>query len=167
MPCRTGIACTHVAFLAVFGCSSGESTTGGATNANLVSTCDEICANVAAQCAGPPTLESQCMAACSNLGLVGLGCLDPFASYLTCIAGATSVHCDASGQYVLITPSQCEGDRQAVLTCNASPGLVTACVALPSSASCAGSSTEFCVGAPTGCSPPSPNPIGIGTYCCP
>jgi hypothetical protein len=161
-----------VALLLASACSSGESTTtGGVSNGNLVSTCDQICANVAAQCVGSPSLEAQCMAACSNLNLVGVGCLDPFASYLACIAGATSVHCDANGQYVLLTPAQCESDRQAVLTCNASPGLVTACIALPSSPSCTpasgGTSTEFCVGAPANCMPPSPNPIGIGTYCCP
>jgi hypothetical protein len=153
-----------LALAAIASCSSGGSA--GASPASLVSTCDQICANVVAQCAGMPGLEAQCVSACGALNLVQTGCLDPFASYLACIAGATSVQCGANG--VLITPPQCESDRQAVLGCNAPPGPVQACVQLPGSTACSGASgAVFCVGAPNGCQSPSPNPIGIGTYCCP
>jgi len=144
----------------------------GPTPATLVSTCDQICANVVAQCTESASLEQQCTSACGDLSLVQLGCLDPFASYLACMAGGTSVQCGANGQDVLITTPQCESDRQAVLDCTAPPGPVAACVQLPGNASCGvtapgAAGAVFCVGAPSGCDSPSPNPIGIGTYCCP
>jgi hypothetical protein len=153
-------------------CSGGGGGSIGPTAASLVSTCDQICGNVVAQCTESASLDAQCMAACGDLSLVQLGCIDPFASYLACIAGATSVQCGADGQDVVLTTPECETDRQAVLACNAPPGLVAACVQLPGTASCAvsasgGSAAMFCVGAPSGCSAPSPNPVGIGTYCCP
>jgi hypothetical protein len=153
-------------------CSGGGSGSLGPTPATLVSTCDQICSNVVAQCSESVTLNAQCVNACGDLGLVQVGCIDPFASYLACIAGATSVQCGAGGQDVVITTPQCESDRQAVLTCNAPPGVVTACVQLPGNTACGpvaagAASPEFCVGAPSGCQSPSPNPIGIGTYCCP
>jgi len=146
----------------------------GPTPATLVSTCDQICANVVAQCSESVALEMQCTNACGALGLAPLGCLDPFASYLSCLAGATSVQCEAGGQDVVITTPQCASDREAVLSCNAPPGPVAACVELPPGntscglASPGGPTAMFCVGAPANCDPsPSPNPLGIGTYCCP
>jgi hypothetical protein len=156
-------------------CSGGNSTNIDTSPATLVSKCNQICSNVLAQCpsaAGAP--YSACMSACNDLNLVPQSCLDPFASYLICLAGATSVTvtCGSGGDYVLVTPQDCEDDREATLSCNASPGLVAACIALPST-SCAlppaggGANAEFCVGAPSGCAPPSPNPLGIGIYCCP
>ena len=162
--------------VAVASCSSGGGgggRTGSATPANLVSTCDMICGNVVAQCAPATGLYGACISACGNLNLLPATCLDPFLSYLTCIAGATSVQCGADGQYVLITPQQCRSDREATLTCNASPGLIAACVALPGNDSCgsAGRAVSgnpvFCVGAPEGCVAPHANPLGIGVYCCP
>jgi len=153
-------------------CSGGGSGSLGPTPETLVSTCDQICANVVAQCSESAALDAECLNACGDLSLVQLGCIAPFASYLACIAGATSVQCGADGQDVVVTTPQCEDDRQAVLTCNAPPGVVTACVQLPGNTSCGPSATsamsaEFCVGAPSGCQSPSPNPVGIGTYCCP
>ena len=158
-------------------CSSSNS--GGTPDnspATLISKCDQICNNVLATCtsaAGAP--YNACLSACGDLAVVPASCLNPFAAYLICIAGATSVTvtCGANRDYVLVTPPDCEADRQATLSCNASPGLVAACVALPGNTSCAtppagsGSNPEFCVGAPTGCAPPTPNPLGIGVYCCP
>jgi hypothetical protein len=124
---------------------------------------------VVKQCSGSAILGAQCTAACGDLNLVQLGCLDPFASYLSCVAGATSVQCGPNGQDVLIEPPNCESERQAVLHCNAPPGVVAACLQLPNDSSCVPSTgtAMFCVGAPTGCHSPAPNPIGIGTYCCP
>jgi hypothetical protein len=150
------------------GGGSGMSDTSPAT---LVSKCDQICNNVVTQCAG--AASGPCLGACNDLSLVPASCLNPFLSYLICIAGATSVTCGANGNAVLVTPPDCESDREATLNCNASPGLVAACIALPGNASCAaapagaGPNPEFCVGAPTGCAAPSPNPLGIGIYCCP
>jgi len=91
------------------------------------------------------------------------------------VAGATSVSvtCGTNGDYVLVSPANCEDDRDATLSCNAKPGLVAACIALPPNVQCAappaggGPNAEFCVGAPNGCAPPSANPLGIGLYCCP
>jgi hypothetical protein len=154
------------------GSGGGSGNLGGATPASLVSTCDQICSNVVAKCAGSASLDAQCLAACNDVGLVQLGCIDPFASYLACMAGATSVQCGLNGQDVLITIPQCESDRQAVVMCNAPPGAVAACLQLPDNTPCGPSAPKamvamFCVGAPTGCHSPAPNPIGIGTYCCP
>jgi hypothetical protein len=156
-------------------CSGGGGGTLGPTPATLVSTCDKICANVVATCTESVSLDATCMAACGDLNLVQLGCIDPFAAYLACIAGATSVQCGAGGQDVLITTPECESDRQAAITCNAPPGAVAVCIELPDNSACGVSapgsvSAMFCVGAPSGCSLPpssSPNPVGIGTYCCP
>jgi hypothetical protein len=144
--------------------------------ATLISKCDQICNNVLAQCTGTAGAPyNACLSACDDLAVVPASCLDPFASYLICIAGATSVTvtCGSNGDAALVTPPDCEADREATLNCNASPGLVAACIALPGNASCAtpaaGSAPnpEFCVGAPSGCAPPTPNPLGIGVYCCP
>lgn len=144
--------------------------------ATLINKCDQICNNVVAQCAAAAGVPyTTCLSACNDLGLLPQSCLNPFASYLLCIAGATSitVTCGANGDAALVTPDNCEADLEATLSCNASPGLVAACIALPGNASCAappaggGPNTEFCVGAPSGCEPPSPNPLGIGVYCCP
>jgi hypothetical protein len=143
---------------------------------SLISKCDQICGNIVASCASAAGLPySTCLGACNDLQLVPSSCLNPLASYLICLAGATSISvtCGAGGDYALVTPPDCEDDRQATLTCNASPGLVAACVALPGNLSCTavpvggGPNPEFCVGAPSGCAPPSPNPLGIGVYCCP
>jgi len=161
--------------VAVASCSGSGSTINNGSNgspASLVSTCDTICNNVVAQCVQATGLYTTCLSACNDLNLLPSSCLDPFLSYLTCEAGATSTHCGSDGQYVLITPAQCQTARQETLDCNASPGLVSACVALPGNSSCgspdlAGTNPVFCVGAPNECSPPSPNPLGIGVYCCP
>jgi hypothetical protein len=147
--------------------SGGSSGLGGPTTGTLVSTCDQICSNVVAQCTdGPANVFTDCLSACGALNIVQDSCLDPFASYLACIAGATSVTCGAGGAYVLITPAQCQGDLEATLNCNAAPGLVQACISLPGNTSCGASGAFFCVGAPAACSPPEPNPLGIGVYCC-
>jgi hypothetical protein len=158
-------------------CSGGNSSSGFDTSpATLVSKCDQICSNIVAQCAaaaGAPF--DACRSACGDLALIPQSCLNPFASYLLCVAGATSISvtCGPGGDSALVTPPDCEDDRQATLTCNASPGLVAACIALPANASCTlppsggGSNPEFCVGAPSGCAPPTANPLGIGVYCCP
>jgi hypothetical protein len=145
---------------------------GNGSPATVVSTCDMICDNVVGQCAGAVGLLPTCTSACGDLNLLPLGCLNPFLSYLTCVAGATQVTCNADGTYVLITPQACEADREATLDCNASPGLVAACVSLPGNTSCStspdiqGTTPEFCVGAPNGCASPATNPLGIGIYCC-
>jgi hypothetical protein len=159
-------------FCALSHCSGSGGGRLNSSPASLVSTCDQICANVVAQCSGSPSLEATCVGTCGDLNLVQLGCVDPFASYLACVAGATSVHCAAGGQDVLITTPQCESEMQAVLHCNAPPGIVTACVQLPGNTSCGvmapgATGPVFCIGAPAACTSPSPNPIGIGTYCCP
>jgi hypothetical protein len=159
-----------------FGSSgSGGGLNFGASN-NLVSTCDQICNNVVAQCAPAADFYGNCLSVCGDLNLVNLGCLNPFASYLACIAGAKSVTCE--GNSVLISPPECATDRAAALSCNAGPGLVSACIAVPSNGACGspGTSSEsagtalqqvFCVGAPETCTAPQPNPLGIGIYCCP
>jgi hypothetical protein len=117
-------------------------------------------------------MELQCSNACGNLSLVQAGCVDPLASYLTCLAGATSVQCGSGGQYVLVTPPACESYRQAFLSCDAGPSPVSACVQLPGNNACgttapAGTRPVFCVGEPAGCTSPQPNPLGLGTFCCP
>jgi hypothetical protein len=166
------------------GGSSGSAGGGLNTPGTLVSTCDTICSNVVAECTGASDLLGTCLSACNDLNLVNLGCLDPFASYLACVAGATSVQCGGDGQYVLITPSQCNADREAALSCNAQPGLIAACISVPTSNECGSvvatdgdsgiptvvespGQPYFCVGAPEGCFSPQTNPIGIGIYCCP
>ncbi len=159
--------------LAGASCSSNGTTTtengGSPSPGSLVSTCDTICNNLSPCASG--SLNSQCLSVCSNLNLVPATCLNPFASYLACLAGAKSVSCEAGGQYVLVTPPECETDRQAFATCNAGPSVVAACLALSASTACTSLApadrAEFCVGAPSGCLAPSPNPLGIGTYCCP
>lgn len=159
--------------------SSGGNGPGGSNSspATLVSDCDRICGNVLTKCPGVAGVPyNTCVSACDDLSLIPSSCLNPFASYLLCEVGATSVSvtCGPNGDSVtLLTPPACEGDRDATLTCNASPGLVAACIALPGNTSCTaaqvggGPNPEFCVGAPTGCAPPNPNPLGIGLYCCP
>ena len=150
------------------GCSSDNNNNngngGGASPATLVSTCDTICNNLS-PCASA-SLAAQCLNVCNDLNVVPATCLDPFASYLACLAGAKSVSCQAGGQYVLITPPECQSDRQAFVSCNANPSIIAACTQLQTNTSCAGKSV-FCVGAPSGCAAPTPNPLGIGTYCCP
>lgn len=161
-------------------CSSGTSSTGSSNTspAGLVNDCDQICDNVLMKCPGVANVPyNTCITACDDLSLVPMSCLNPFASYLLCEVGATSVSvaCGPNGNSVtLATPPNCESDREATLTCNASPGLIAACIALPGNTSCltappvgGGPNPEFCVGAPTGCAPPNPNPLGIGIYCCP
>jgi hypothetical protein len=153
-------------------CSSGGSSSGGASGLTLVSECDRICSQLSTCGATAASLEAQCTNACGNLALVA-GCLDPFAGYLTCLAGATSVQCGAGGQYVLVTPPACESYRQTFLACNAGPSPVSACVELPGNTSCAtpgspaGVHAAFCVGQPSSCTSPQPNPLGLGTFCCP
>ena len=157
-------------------CSGGGHSNGlDESPATLINKCDQICNNILATCAsaaGAP--YNACTSACNDLAFIPSSCLDPFASYLICVAGATSVSvtCGGNGDSVLVSPANCESDREATLSCNAKPGLVAACIALPGNASCpapmaAGPNAEFCVGAPNGCAPPSPNPLGIGVYCCP
>jgi hypothetical protein len=157
-------------------CSGGSSSGLDDSSGALISKCDQICNNVLAQCpsaSGAP--YTNCIAACGDLTIVPSSCLDPFAAYLLCISGATSVAvtCEASGDYVFVTPPNCESDREQTLNCNASPGPVAACIALPNNNSCAtppaggGANPFFCVGAPSGCAAPMPNPLGIGVYCCP
>jgi hypothetical protein len=123
-------------------------------------------------CAPASSLYGTCLSACGDLNLLPQSCLNPFLAFVTCEADATMVDCNADGTYAVLTPSQCDTDRDATLECNATPGLVSACVALPGNASCsgpdlAGTNPVFCVGAPNGCTAPEPNPIGIGVYCCP
>jgi|HubBroStandDraft_6_1064221.scaffolds.fasta_scaffold130392_2 hypothetical protein len=149
---------------------------GGPDNspATLINKCDQICSNVVATCTGASGAYNACLSACGDLAVVPASCLNPFASYLICLTGATSVTvtCGANGDVALVTPPDCEADREATLNCNASPGLVAACIALPGNTSCAtapagsGTNPVFCVGAPSGCEPPTPNPLGIGVYCC-
>jgi hypothetical protein len=164
---------------------SGSSNDAPPSAASLVQTCDSICAHVVAQCAAPPSLTAECLSACNDLALANLGCIAPLASYLVCLSGATSIQCQAGGQYVLLSPPQCDAQRTSVLNCNASPGLIAACIAIPGSTACVGETPApggatggntgtasgggavFCVGAPSGCVSPTPNPLGLGTYCCP
>jgi hypothetical protein len=161
---------------AVASCSSNGTRTNGyggnGTPATLVSECDQICGNVVSMCAPATAALGTCLSACGDLNLLPQSCLNPFLSYVTCEADVTQVDCNADGTYVLVSPSQCEDARQETLDCNASPGLISACVALPGNASCgtpdlAGTNPVFCVGVPNGCSAPAPNPLGIGVYCCP
>jgi hypothetical protein len=171
-PQSGGLLLGCVLFCALAHCSGSGGGRVSPTPASLVSTCDQICANVVAQCSGSVSLEATCESACGDLSFVQLGCIDPFASYLACVVGATSVKCGAGGQDVLIMTPQCESDRQAVLNCNAPPGAVAACVQLPGNTSCGvvapgATGPVFCVGVPNGCNSPTPNPVGIGTYCCP
>jgi hypothetical protein len=158
--------------LAGASCSSGGSGGAGASPLTLVSECDRICGQLATCGASAASLQLQCSNACGNLSLVQAGCVDPFASYLTCLAGANSVQCGSGGQYVLVTPPACESSRQAFLSCNAGPSPVAACVQLPSNDACASAVAPathafFCVGAPAACTSPQPNPLGLGTFCCP
>jgi hypothetical protein len=152
-------------------CSSGNGNGGGSSGLRLVSECDQICGQ-AGTCGAPASVVAQCQNACGNLALVAPSCLDPFAAYLTCLGGATSVQCMAGGAYVFVAPPQCEADRQALVTCNAGPSPVAACVQLPGNSTCAAGAPAsmrdtFCVGEPSTCSSPQPNPLGIGTFCCP
>jgi hypothetical protein len=174
-----GVGCsgngTTTSYSSGSGANGSSNGLGGPTPGTLVSTCDQICSNVVARCVdSPANVYTDCISACGALNLVQGSCLDPFASYLACMAGATSVTCGGDGQYVLITPQECEADREATLNCNAAPGLIAACVGVPSN-QCGASDTNgqttgeaavFCVGAPAGCAPPEPNPLGIGVYCC-
>jgi hypothetical protein len=159
-------------------CSGGNSNSGSfdTSPATLITKCNQICNNILAACPSVTGLPyNACTNACNDLAVLPQSCLNPFASYLICEAGATSVSvtCGANGDAALITPPDCESDREATLSCNAEPGLVSACIALPGNAACGapppggGPTTEFCVGAPGNCAPPSPNPLGIGVYCCP
>lgn len=148
--------------------SSGGIVLGGPSPVSLISTCDSICNNVVAECTASDSLYQTCTDACGDLSVIQQSCLDPFASYLTCLSGATSVQCGAGGQYVLLTPPECEADREATLNCNAEPGIFAACISLPGNTSCGGEGgAVFCVGAPAGCTSPESNPLGIGVYCCP
>jgi hypothetical protein len=149
--------------------SGGGIVLGGPSPVSLVATCDNICNNVIAQCTDSDSLYQTCTDACGDLSVIQQSCLDPFASYLTCLVGGNSIQCGAGGQYVLITPPECEADREATLNCNAEPGIVSACIALPGNTSCNAEQggAVFCLGAPAGCTSPGPNPIGIGIYCCP
>jgi hypothetical protein len=158
-------------------CSGGNSNNASDTSpALLIAKCNQICNNILAAC--PSVLGapySACTSACNDLAVLPNSCLNPFTSYLVCLAGATSVSvtCGANGNAALVTPPDCEGDREATLNCNAAPGPVSACLALPGNTSCGaqpiggGPNAEFCVGAPTNCAPPMANPLGIGLYCCP
>jgi hypothetical protein len=137
----------------------------------LVTTCEKICNNVVAECVEADSLLDTCLSGCEDLNLVSLGCVDPFATYLACLSGATSVTCQATADQISlqVTPPQCAADRSAAIECNAAPGLVSACIAVPGSSACDGSfgSPAFCIGAPDSCLSPEPNPLGIGVYCCP
>jgi hypothetical protein len=138
--------------------------------ATLVSTCGTICNHVLTQCGAPASIYGQCLAACQDLSLVQAGCLSPFASYLTCLSGATSIQCEAGGEYLLVSPPSCEAERQAVSACRGGPP-VAACAELPpGNTSCpAGTPSAgalFCIGQPTGCDPASVGAFGIGPYCC-
>jgi hypothetical protein len=157
----------------VASCSSGGGGGGGPSGLDLVSKCDQICAQVGT-CGASPALVSQCQSACGDLALAPLGCLDPFAAYLACLGGANSVQCSTGpGQaYVFVTPPQCEADRQNLVGCNAGPSPVAACVQLPGNSACgigapAQMHDTFCVGEPSVCTSLQPNPLGIGTFCCP
>ena len=153
------------------GCSDNNNNNGnggGASPATLVSTCDTICDNLS-PCASA-SLAAQCLNVCNDLSVVPATCINQFASYLACLAGAKSVSCQAGGQYVLITPTECETDRQAFVSCNANPSIIAACTQVQTNTPCASpGGSVFCVGAPSGCVAlaPAPNPLGIGTYCCP
>lgn len=165
---------TAVIFVA---CSSSSGTTiitngngsGTGNPGSLVSTCDTICNNLAP--CGSAALNDNCLSLCNNLNVATGTCVDPLASYLACLAGAKSVSCQAGGQYVLVTPPECASDRQTFVTCNPGPSVISACLQLSGNTSCASAAPAekpvFCVGAPSGCVAPNPNPLGIGVYCCP
>jgi len=156
-----------VAGVACSGDNSGS--VGNNSPATLVSECQRVCDNLATCGAMALGLEIDCKNACGALGLVQVACLNQFAGYLTCLSGASSVQCFGDHS-VIISPSDCEADRQTFLNCNPGPSAIAACVALPGNNGCAASSdfrAAFCVGTPPGCTAPSPNPLGIGTYCCP
>jgi hypothetical protein len=136
----------------------------------LVNECDKICENVVAECTDETPLLNTCLTACNDLGLVNLGCVDTFATYLTCLAGSTTVSCTPGSIDVLVSPPECAADRQAAISCTAGPGLISACIAVPGNGECNGeisSQPTFCIGAPDTCISPAPNPLGIGVYCCP
>lgn len=153
-------------------CSGSGSTSSTATPLTLVTECDEICQQLASCGVTAASLQAQCSSACGDLWLVQAGCLDAFASYMACLAGATSVQCGAGGQYVVVTPPSCDSYRESFLTCSAGPSPVAACIALPGNTACGtvaapSSNPSFCVGVPEGCVSPEPNPLGLGTFCCP
>ncbi len=88
--------------IATASCSGSNSQSNGfdGSPATLISKCDQICNNVVASCAASAGLPyNACLSACNDLGLVPQSCLNPFASYLICLAGATSVTvtCGANG----------------------------------------------------------------------
>jgi hypothetical protein len=154
--------------------SSGGAQLGGPSPITLVSQCDTICNNVVAECAGESDAPvGTCLDACGDLGdltIIQNTCLNPFATYIACVAG-NSIQCSENGQAVLISPPSCIAQREAALNCNAQPGIVSACIGLPGNTSCGPNQAEgqpvFCVGAPANCQSPEPNPLGIGIYCCP
>ena len=117
-----------------------------------------------------------CMSACNDLALVPSSCLEQFASYLLCVAGATSVSVTCGSQRGL--RAHLAGGLR-----GRSPGDVelqrAARGSSPRASRCRGTSRARCrrpAGVPTRSSasarrpaapPPSPNPLGIGVYCCP
>ena len=109
---------------------------GGAPSpATLVSTCDTICDNLS-PCASA-SLAAQCLNVCNDSSVVPATCINQFASYLACLAGAKSVSCQAGGQYVLITPTECETDWQAFVSCNANPSIIAARTQVQTNTPCA------------------------------
>src|SRR5437016_3936911 len=79
-----------VVLVATMQCGSGS---GGSAPPSLASTCARVCNNVLAQCGAPPASVSSCLQGCQQLNVIQGTCVDQFASYMTCLAGATSVTC--------------------------------------------------------------------------
>ena len=137
----------------------------------LASTCATICDNVLAQCGVAPAIHADCVGACQVLELAQVGCIDEFASYLVCLGGATSVSCGANGQYVVLSPPNCEGQRVSYGLCTGGGPPLAACLAQPHrNAECAAArvpaQAHFCVGQPVGCQSVEGGG-SIGLYCCP
>lgn len=183
-----GTRALHVLWFAALAGVAGEAGCSGnndsasslfGSGSNVISTCQQICNNVLAQCPSTAGVYGQCTSACNDLILVPQSCLTQFAGYLACLGGATSasISCSPGGTTVTIAPGSCMSEEEAYATCNGGPSPISACIALPPSNTACGSSTAneglgtpgkpvFCVGQPSGCTVSGSNPFGIGTYCC-
>jgi hypothetical protein len=165
----------HAAFAAVvlalsLSCGSDDGP-GYVRPAGLASTCATICDNVLAQCGVAPAIHADCVGACQFLELAQVGCIDEFASYLVCLGGATSVSCGANGQYVVLSPPNCQGQRLSYGLCTGDGPPLAACLAQPHrNGACAAvratAQAHFCVGQPVGCQSLEGGGA-IGLYCCP
>jgi|HubBroStandDraft_6_1064221.scaffolds.fasta_scaffold17475_4 hypothetical protein len=137
----------------------------GTAPSSLVSTCSQICDQVLGQCDAPIGVYDDCLNACQDLSVIETTCVSELASYLTCLSGATSIQCEAGGEYVLVSPPSCAPQRLSLDSCTGGPPLA-ACVQLPASNACAGAGPVLCVGEPSGCQAAGATPLGIGPYCC-